>query len=116
MTASRTLGAAAIPRRLIIVRQDHRSLYRYLSERLIDVANVEVILDRRQDPPPGGWAPGTTEGPERERRQPPGRVERGRWWSLGYRLADGAGSDAGPSLEIDPASDDPGLRGSDTNT
>ena len=85
-----------IPRRLVIVRQDHLALYRYLSQRLTDVANVEVVLDRRQAATP---APGETVA---ERRQPLARRERDRWWSFGYRLADEVGAEPGASGATGP--------------
>ena len=116
MTPPRASEAAAIPRRLVIVRQDNRSLYCYLSERLADVANVEVILDRRQGLIRGNAATGETGPSEPERRQPPGRRERDRWHSFGYRLADGVRGDADLSPGSGAALAAPAWRGGDTKT
>jgi hypothetical protein len=88
--------ASGVPRRLVIVRQDHLALYRYLSERLDGVAYVDVILDRRLTATP---APAAAS----ERRRPLGRRERDHWRSLGYRLADAIRAEPSASEETGPA-------------
>jgi hypothetical protein len=83
-------------RRLIIVRQDHVTLYHYLRDRLADVARVQVILDRRRTASSVAGLPVEVDGSGRERRQPLGRGERERWTSFGYRLADDLSEESSP--------------------
>jgi hypothetical protein len=58
-----------------------------------------VILDRREIASAVVGLPAEVAGAGRERRQPLGRLERERWHSLGYRLADGLAEES-PTPEL----------------
>lgn len=66
---------------VVVVRRDQAALYARLVAGLGGVRGVEVILDRREAPPPSG-AP----RPERERRRRRDAPARFRWRSLGYAV------------------------------
>jgi hypothetical protein len=91
--AATTPGSSRIvaepPLRLLVVRRDHGTLFEYLRDRLADIADVRILLDRRvaQRRTALMTVPEDRRADRRDRRHQLGGPERDRWESLGYCLA-----------------------------
>jgi hypothetical protein len=76
----------SLARWLIVVEREQAALFRHLTERFLDVAFVEIVLDRRQGERRRAQSPVDEERRRAERRAPPAATEREHWRVFGYRL------------------------------
>jgi hypothetical protein len=69
-----------------VVQRDQLDLYRHLEQRFLDIAFVQVLLDRRRGERRRRARRTDAERRRQERRQPPTAKEREQWQLFGYRL------------------------------